>query len=113
MEGLSVHSSTMPSGSGYGSAFSNTPLITLKMAVFAPMPSASVSTATAVKPGFFSNWRKANLRSFMAQRLHRIDSRCTTRRQVAGGKDDQSHYCRDHQERLRIPRADFIQHVGQ
>ena len=27
--------------------------------------SASVSTATAVKPGFFSNWRKANFKSFM------------------------------------------------
>src|SRR5882762_11859854 len=37
------------------------------MAVLAPMPSASVSTATAVKPGFFSNWRKANLRSFINQ----------------------------------------------
>src|SRR5207247_2641718 len=35
------------------------------MAVFAPMPSASVSTATTVKPRFFSNWRKANLKSFM------------------------------------------------
>src|SRR2546425_2284199 len=35
------------------------------MAVFAPMPSASVSTATAVKPGCFSNWRKAKRRSFM------------------------------------------------
>src|SRR5438128_9508207 len=31
------------------------------------MPSASVSTATVVKPGFFSNWRKANLRSFMVE----------------------------------------------
>jgi hypothetical protein len=31
------------------------------------MPDASVSTATAVKPGFFSKWRKANLRSFMAK----------------------------------------------
>src|SRR5438067_13268968 len=39
--------------------------MTVKMAVFAPMPSASVSTATAVKPGFFSNWRTANLRLFM------------------------------------------------
>src|SRR2546422_4833115 len=37
------------------------------MAVFAPMPRASVSTATAVKPGFFSNWRKANLKSFMVR----------------------------------------------
>src|SRR6266446_10581358 len=33
------------------------------MAVFAPMPNARVSTATAVKPGFFSNWRKAKRRS--------------------------------------------------
>src|SRR2546427_11331343 len=32
---------------------------------FAPMPSASVSTATAVKPGFFSSWRMANLKSFI------------------------------------------------
>src|SRR5881397_1528031 len=39
------------------------------MAVFAPMPSASVSTATAVKPGFFSNWRMANLRSFISIRF--------------------------------------------
>src|SRR5438445_9211336 len=31
------------------------------------MPSASVSTATAVKPGFFSNWRKANFKSFMVR----------------------------------------------
>src|SRR5439155_22741647 len=96
-----------------GSGRKNTPLTRVTTARLTPMPSASVSTATAVKPGFLSNWRKANLRSFMAQRLHRIDSRSTTRRQVAGGKDDQSHYCRDHQERLRIPRADLIQHAGQ
>ena len=37
----------------------------VREAVFAPMPSASVSTATTVNPGFFSNWRKANLRSFI------------------------------------------------
>src|SRR2546422_1582016 len=34
------------------------------------MPSASVSTATAVKPGFFSSWRKANLRSFISWRVN-------------------------------------------
>ena len=33
-----------------------------------PMPSASVSTATAVKPGFFSNWRIAS-RSVMNLRF--------------------------------------------
>src|SRR5438046_3545520 len=38
-------------------------LTKLNMAVLAPMPSARVSTATAVKPGFFSNCRKANFKS--------------------------------------------------
>jgi hypothetical protein len=31
--------------------------MTLKIVVFAPMPSASVTTATAVKPGCFINIR--------------------------------------------------------
>ncbi len=52
-------------GSLNGGGRSSTALTTLKIAAFAPMPSASVSTTTVVKPGFFSNWRKANLRSFM------------------------------------------------
>src|SRR5436190_13985828 len=56
---------TNRSGSWNGGGRRTTALITLKTAGLAPMPSASVSTATAVKPGFFSNWRKANLRSFM------------------------------------------------
>jgi hypothetical protein len=30
---------------------------TLKIAVLAPMPSANVNTATAVKPGFFASIR--------------------------------------------------------
>src|SRR3974377_25211 len=33
------------------------------MAVLAPIPSASVSTATAVKPGFFLSIRRPNLKS--------------------------------------------------
>src|SRR6188474_104755 len=37
------------------------------MAVLAPIPRASVSTATAVKPGFFNNWRRANLRSLTSE----------------------------------------------
>jgi hypothetical protein len=32
-----------------------TPLTKLNIAVFVPMPRASVATATAVKPGFFAN----------------------------------------------------------
>jgi hypothetical protein len=38
---------TSRSGCGYGSGFSSTPLTTLKIALLAPMPSASVRTVTA------------------------------------------------------------------
>jgi hypothetical protein len=50
---------TTLSASGYGSGLKSTPLTTEKMAVFAPMPSASVTTATAAKPGRFKSVRKA------------------------------------------------------
>jgi hypothetical protein len=50
---------TIRLGSGYGSGFNRTAFTTVKMAVLAPMPSASVRTATAVKPGFFRSIRKA------------------------------------------------------
>src|SRR5437879_3690193 len=84
---------TSRSAAGKGNDRSTTPLTTLKMAVVAPMPSASVSTATAVKPGFFTNCRTANLRSFISQRLHRIDFCCSTggdvaREQGYGSKND-------------------------
>src|SRR5262245_29788936 len=92
-------------------------LTKLNIAVFAPMPSASVSTATAVKPGFLSNWRNSNFRSvigplsvvshqssviryqsrishrvsFTPERLNRIDPGCAPGRQPAsqGGDADQ------------------------
>jgi hypothetical protein len=50
---------TSRSGSSKASGFSNTPYTTLKMAVVAPIPSASVRTATAEKPGCFQNIRAA------------------------------------------------------
>jgi len=40
-----------------GNGFSKTAFTTLKIAVFAPMPNASVSTAIKVKPGCFINIR--------------------------------------------------------
>src|SRR5580658_2347671 len=46
-----------------GSGFRSTARIQLKTVAFPPMPSASVSTATAVNPGFFRSVRTANLRS--------------------------------------------------
>ena len=61
--GLRSHSITRCSGSGYGSGLSNTPLTTLKIAVFAPMPRASVKIASNVKPGCFRNIRTPNCRS--------------------------------------------------
>src|SRR5213083_2404323 len=48
----------------YGSGRSTTAFTMLKMAVFAPMPRASVRAATAVKPGFFRSMRKAKRRSW-------------------------------------------------
>src|SRR6266540_1977746 len=111
--GLRSHSVTSRSGSGYGSGLSNTPLMMLKIAVFAPMPSASVSTATAVKPGFFNSWRKANLRSFITKRHHRINS-CGT-----AGRDKTCRSCygneeeRDNGERHRIGRRHAEQQARQ
>src|SRR5437867_10283818 len=54
------------SASGYGSGRSRTALTMLKVAVFAPMPSASVRTATNVNPGDLRSWRRANFRSFIS-----------------------------------------------
>jgi hypothetical protein len=45
--------------SGAAEAWSTSVLSTLNIVVLTPMPSASVSTATIVKPGYFRSWRKA------------------------------------------------------
>src|SRR5437867_7362407 len=92
-----------------GRGRSSTAFTTLKIAVLAPMPRARVSTATAVKPGFFSSWRKANFRSFIPQRLHRIDLRRAPRRQPAGKQSsgDQKHD--DACECQRVRRRDAVE----
>src|SRR5947207_2139950 len=81
----------------------------LKTATLTPMPSASVSTATAVKPGFLTSWRMANLKSFITQRLHRIDLRRAPRRQPAGKQSsgDQKHD--DACECQRVRRRDAVE----
>src|ERR1043166_844255 len=69
----------------------------LNTGVVVPMPSESVSTATAVKPGFFRSWRKANFRSFITQCLQGIDFGRSARRQPAGQQCDSSEqYCHAH-----------------
>ena len=49
--GYSICSTCRRSASRNGSDCSSTPLTTLKMALLAPMPSASVSSAAAVNAG--------------------------------------------------------------
>ena len=49
---------TMLSASRYASERRRTPLITLKMALFAPIPRASAITAVRVNPGFLRNERR-------------------------------------------------------
>jgi hypothetical protein len=56
--GARCHTPTNSCARGSGSGLSNTLSITLKMAVFAPIPSATVSTAMAVNPGVRRNRRR-------------------------------------------------------
>src|SRR5437016_3619027 len=97
--------------SGFWTAIgrSNTALTKLKIAVFAPMPRASVSTATAVKPGFFIDWRKAKRRSFIAQRLHRIDLCRSSGGQPAGQQRNREQQQHDSGEHARLGWADIEQ----
>src|SRR5271168_4915847 len=58
-----VNSSKTRDGSSTGSGFRNTASVRVKMAVLAPMPSASDSTATNVNPGLRASVRKPYFRS--------------------------------------------------
>jgi hypothetical protein len=51
MVGNALLTVTSSSGDSYGRGRISTPSITLNTAVFAPMPRASVRTATAANPG--------------------------------------------------------------
>src|SRR5436305_1674760 len=79
------------SASGYGSGRSRTALTMLKMAVLAPIPSASVRTATNVNPGDLRSWRRASVRSFISfgtKRDNWINPQCAACGQETG---DQSY----------------------
>src|SRR6266536_4658493 len=70
-------------GSAKGSPRRKRSFIKLKIAVFSPIPNASVMTASTVKPGDLRSWRRANFRSFMsfsAQGFDWIDVRRAARR---------------------------------
>src|SRR5262245_37241146 len=104
---------TSRSGSLNGSGRRKRPLKMLKMTTFPAMPSASVTTTTAVNPGFFSSWRNAKRRSFISQRLHRIDFRRPTRaqqtRQQRHARQQQGHSDKGQ----RIHRADTIEQAAE
>src|SRR6187397_1991609 len=59
----SAYSTTRRSGSLYGSGRSSTALVTLKMAVLAPMPSAMVDAAVRVTMGFLRRALAAKMSS--------------------------------------------------
>src|SRR5437867_12073832 len=83
-------------GSLNGNGRSSTARTRLKIAVFAPIPKAMITTATTVNPGFLASIRKANRKSwsrlsmsvlpvnnlslFVPQRDHRVYFRCAPRR---------------------------------
>jgi hypothetical protein len=60
----------MRSGFGYGRGFKSA---RLKIALFAPMPSASLRTAIVVKPGLLRSVRSHSARLAQAQRAWRLD----------------------------------------
>jgi hypothetical protein len=63
MRGRRSQTITSRSGSANGSGRSSTALTTEKIAELAPMPKASATTATSVKPGFFKSIRTPYLMS--------------------------------------------------
>src|SRR4029077_20113266 len=99
------------SASGYGSGRSRTALTMLNIAVFAPMLSASVKTATRVNPGDLRSWRRANLKSlilFCAQRDDRIDACGAAGWYQTGKNGSDAETCGSNGNQKRIMRRDLV-----
>src|SRR6267143_1814627 len=101
------------SAPGYGSGRSRTALTMLKMAVFAPMPSARVRIATAENAGFLISCRKARRRLLITKSNHRIDTGCTTRRDETGRGRDCGQQGRDCEINRRVERINFEKNIFQ
>src|ERR1043166_7793759 len=67
---------------------------------------------TALKPRFFSSWRTANLKSFIAQSHQRIDFCGASRRQPAGEQPHESEQQRCGKIRREVGRFDLEQQPG-
>src|SRR5437763_2958050 len=85
----------------------------IKLAILAPIPRARVRMAMQLMTGFFSNWRKANFKSFITQRLHWIDPGRAPRRPVACEECDRSQQQCDPDKCEWVSRADAEQQAAQ
>src|SRR5437870_6477239 len=103
---------------GKGSGLMSSASTMLKMAELAPIPNANVITATSVKPGRLPSMRNPYRKScsrvcisilqeglFVAQRHHRIDLRCASRRDVASHQRHDGQQQGNHREGQRVRRA--------
>src|SRR5262249_19630428 len=81
---------------------SSTASTTLKIAVFAPIPSASVSTTTAVNPRLLLSTRKASRRSAQSMSMHYILDIQKHQRHNDGARLWRTHSC----VRLCLSRAE-------
>src|SRR6267378_4787100 len=101
----------MRDGSLNGSRRRKRSLIKLKIAVFSPIPSASVTTAIKVNPGDLRSWRRANLRSlilFCAQRDYRIDPRGAAGWYKTGKQSGDGKSCSSNGNQKQIMRRDLV-----
>src|SRR5438876_7589441 len=85
----------------------------LKMAVFAPMPRASVIIATAENAGFLITCRKAKRRLLITKCDHRIDARGTTRRNETGSGRDRGQQRGHRKINCWIEGVDFEENIFQ
>src|SRR5918996_6625873 len=105
---------TSRSGSEKGRPRRKRSWIKLKMAVFIPMPMASVMTASNVNPGDLRSWRRANRRSFMsfsAQGVDWIDQCRASRRNETRRGPDEGEQCRHRKINRWIKRVDLEEDV--
>src|ERR1700722_13269866 len=127
--GLRSTTRTTREGSRKASGRRRTPLTTVKIAVFAPMPRASVRTATAAKPGFLISIRTPYFKScrivfiqfslcntrtscnvlLVSQRDQRIDARGAARGEITGGYRYDRQACGDTAQRQRICRFHAVE----
>src|SRR4029453_14073816 len=109
---------TTRSGSEKGRPRRKRSCIKLKIAVFMPMPSASVSTARKVNPGDLRSWRRAKRRSFIKtlfrpQCHHGIDACGTACRKPAGDERNDCEREQGEAKSQRIGSAHAVKHTLQ